>query len=361
MQTMTGTLQPVMNASVLARTVLYSLPDMLREGKVEITFPKFQFSLSGLLLEFSPATGSQQVTVKIAVDESVSMICALSRNPVNDLPVTEIEATVYFQRANDWEVDQARVDFVVSSLQALLGLARTVQLRIPTLQKEIQLSFTTQVEEISQALRNRQLAHRLMVIERAFNWYPADSFGMIPVNTLTLAYRAITDRSFDWPFSQEAFPYQATEQAKLLLTGADQPNDCRLNLSNYDVELLGKNLSFGRAVVTVKDAVVANVEGLYRELEKLDGHEFQVLIKSLTGRATYQFPDAPRLELDAWDEHITSLINLEDKLDELFFEAGNRLAASTLTGLTELEKTAITEPFILNGEAFVDPIGLGEN
>lgn len=357
MQTATKTLQPEIGVSLLSGTLLSPLPMLLQRGSAEITFPYFHLSLPVSLVEISPTPGSRQITIKVEVDNDVWMVCLLNQGLTNGHATADTEATVYFQKSVDPTTDHPRAAFIELTLQAMLWLAGSAQLRIPTLGGDIQLSFTAPLREVGQALSHRQLAYRLMVIEQAFDLRLANTF-YVPADVaerVDFVYHAVTDRSFDWQFIQGMFPYQATEQAELLLSDSEQPNDCLLNLVYFYEELLGNTLSLGPAKITVKDAVIANTEELRHELKLLDGHEFQVCIKSLTGTANYHFPDAPHLPINSWDELVGNLVKLQDKLVDSFFNAVNELAAATLSDLTEEEKAAVTERFSFDEEAFDDP------
>ena len=93
---------------------------------------------------------------------------------------------------------------------------------------------------------------------------------------------------------------------------------------------------------------------LREELRKDDGHTVEVRIRSRIGLAHYSVPDAPRLPDRAWNEDLQMLIGMESQLDTALVERYNALAASTLEGLDDEEKAAITERPDLGEEAFVD-------
>ena len=351
MQTVTDTLQPEITIGALAGTFSPPFPDLLQEIRAEIVFSGFGYSLSAPVVEISPAADSQQLTVKVAIDEAVIVACVVKEGRVDGGVETQLEAGIYFESS----AGQARALFIASSLQALLCLAGPIHLRIPALRLDAQLNFTAPLQEINQALYARHIAYRLMVIERAFNLklaVPA-SISRDDEDRISFVYYAIVERSLVWAFFQGWFPYLATEQARALLNSAAQPGACKLKLSHYDKEVLGTNLALGPATLTFEKAVIVNVEEVRRELERLDGHEFQVLIRSLNGAVKYEFADAPRLPDGKWDRLIEELWGLESQLDETIFQAVNQLAAGSLAGLTEEEIAEVTARPELDEEAFL--------
>lgn len=335
MQTITIATQPEIAAGVLAGRFSSPLPDLLQESRADLYFPSFHYSCAAPIAGFSPADDSQPAVIKIAIDETVTMVCALQGSPVSNGEEEQMEVEIQFERA----ASLPRAAFIVSSFQALLWLAGPIHLRIPALQLDTQLNFTAPLSQISQALRRRQIAHRLMVIERAIDQklaYPT-YLTDTDFNRIFFVYQAIVDRFFVWPFTPNQFPFRADESAGALLNEADCPSACRLNVARYESEVLGKHLILGQAIVTVENAVIGNVEEVRREVERPDGHEFQVLIKSLSGTASYEFPDAPRLPEVKWDKLIEELLALEAQLDESLFQAVNQLVAGSLPDLTDEE------------------------
>jgi hypothetical protein len=64
--------------------------------------------------------------------------------------------------------------------------------------------------------------------------------------------------------------------------------------------------------------------------------------------------EAPHLPTKVWDKDLQMLIDMESQLDAVLVERYNALAASTLEGLDDEERVAITERPHLGEEAFVD-------
>jgi hypothetical protein len=150
------------------------------------------------------------------------------------------------------------------------------------------------------------------------------------------------DRVFAWKFYQDSFPFSANDRARELLIGMDGKQPFRFEVDCLQQVLLGRTLNLGQAKLTVQNAALVNPEEIERDLQKLDGHSFDVFIRSLSGLANYQFLDAPSLPDDVWDKLVEEMIELDEKLVNNLFMAVNELAAGSLADLTEEEKSEVT-------------------
>ncbi len=183
-----------------------------------------------------------------------------------------------------------------------------------------------------------------MVIEKAFK----DEFSVPPrisnedVANIDFVYRAVVDRIFAWTFYQDSFPFSVNDRARELLAGMDGKQPFRFEIECLQQVLLGRTLNLGQAKLTVQNAALVNPEEVEPYLQKPDGHNFEVFIRSLSGLANYQFLDAPSLPDDAWDKSIEEMIELDEKLVNNLFKAVNELAAGSLADLTEEEKSEVT-------------------
>jgi len=350
MQTVTGTTQSVVTDSILAGAFISQAAKHEHKSLAEVALPAFHYSFAAPLVETVTEIESKQTRIKIAVDETVLMIISL-RKGETDTDASDVR--IYFEP----KAISARAEFVAATLQALFLLGGSINLSVPALQLEMPLKFDAGLEEAGPILRKRQIAYRAMVIESAFQ-QPL-GWPLLLTNTeadqVSFVYHALTEHPFVWHYHQGEYAYRADENALKLLDEPDRPSNPRLYDNNYSVEILGEKLPLGRAIITVENAVLVNVDDVRRELAILDGHEFRLIIQSLAGLATFDFPEAPQASTNLWDKRIKELVALEQPLDEKYFQAVNDLAASTLSGLTAEEKASITEPFTLGEETFADP------
>jgi len=340
-----------MTASIVALN--YPLPDVSAELPVELIFPEFDYSLSAPLVERSSTADFRWTTIKAEVDEDVLVVCRLKGSRIAGSEKMRSE-----ELAINFEIKSScpRARFVAATLQAMLGLSGTVRLRIPSLDFDAPLKFSLPLDKIARLIHSRWISYQLMVINRAFGLFilePPQLYREEQVR-ISFVYDAIVERSAERHFYQGAFSLRADEQT-LALVEAGKPFTYRFVIERFEHEVLGHRLDLGSAAVTAPNAVFVNPDEALHELERLDGHEFEALIRAQDGALKYEFADAPRLAADAWDERIAGLVGVERLLDELHFEAVNNLAAATLAGMTEEELDLYTQPFHLDEDAFADP------
>ena len=239
----------------------------------------------------------------------------------------------------------------------MLGLANEVALRIPDINLDMKLRFEQSLLEISRKLQWRQLAYRLLVIEKATGLeftLPMQISGN-EMGTIAFIYHAIIERSFDWPDETFTLLLPANKEGLDVLSDLTQP----ISLTFFSPRpisklLFGKEVLLGQEEVTIQSRRIENLNEVLQELACGDGHLVEVIIRLLDGQIHHNLPEAPRLPDNAWDSNIQSLIDLESQLDHRFAEGYHALAAATLEGLSEEEKAAVTaridfeDEFVLN-------------
>ncbi|MFL6211293.1 MAG: hypothetical protein ACJ74W_20760 [Pyrinomonadaceae bacterium] len=250
----------------------------------------------------------------------------------------------------------ARADFIVSTIRAALILGDAIHVRIPSIQFDITLRFDEPLLDISQMLRRRQINYRLMVIEKAIGTkfqVPPDISGE-QVGNIALIYYAITERSFEWPISEIGYGLQATKDILKRLQFLNQLSSIKIGPHLITETLFSQPIFLGYGYITVEDKIIENFDEVQKELAREDGRLVNLVIRSSSGHGRYDLPDAPRLPDEAWDKKIQRLIELEDSLDMALVARYHALAASTLEGLTEEEKAAITARPELDENAFLE-------
>lgn len=335
--------QPI-PASILAGGQLSILPHPAHPLSLRIDLPDFEFhfatSVSKLISEEKP----QEVIIEFQADKQVSLSLCLTGRLTKGAEQFDIEQALI---NIDKDRTQARADFVASTLWAAFTLVETVFLRIPKLELDLNLKFDLPLLEISKLLQTRQTDYRLMVIEQAtgrrFNL--PDDFSGSEMEAIIFTYRAIVDRSFAWPVKPQSLVRDEVSAmpenlARLFPdSGTLQYETSAMPLSQT---VLGEEIPLGIATAVIEDFFIQNADDVRRELAKCDGHVVELFVGSKTGRAIFNFPEAPRLPDSPWDSNIQTLIDLESKLDARLCERYNALAASTLEGLTEEQKAAVT-------------------
>jgi hypothetical protein len=351
MSTVVATNDFLATANVLGGRLTAHLPQSLSEIALQLTIPDFECSLILPLTDLIPEMESGKVIFRAAIDSDSILILTFT----GELFSEEDEFQIHQVGLNiETETVLARSDFVLTSLMAALSLAKNVYLIVPELHLDLCLKFDEPLLGISQLLRRRQIAYRIMVVEKATGYQfqlPSDIPGE-EVKELTLIYLAISERSFAWPLDSITVFLPAAQEWCYRLTASNKLNSFTLGPDPITKTLFGKEIFLGMGTVTVEDKSIENFDKVQLELARNDGHKVPVVIRSLTGRGRYDLFEAPRLPDMPWDKKIQGLVDLERQLDNALVTRYHALAASTLEGLTEDEKIAVTARPELDEQAF---------
>jgi hypothetical protein len=343
--------QFVATADVISGVLGTSLPPSLADLSLQIVIPDFAGVLELPLTDIGGGMASGKVLLKASIDVDSTIVLLLTGELV------EQDDKFHVRQVNlntETTTKKAQTDFVLTTIRAALSLANQVQLRMTEIGLDLELRFSEPLIEISNMLRRRLIAYRILVIERATGHrfkLPLDITGL-EVEEIALIYHAITQRAFQWPFESLTVFMPATIEWAERLEHANQSSDFSLGPDPQTKNLFGHVIPLGLGLVTVVDKIIDDFDGVVRELSKNDGHQVEVKIRSLTGQCRYDFPEAPRLPHRPWDERIQMLVDLDAPLDAALVGRYNALAASTLEGLSEEEKAALTARPELDEDAF---------
>lgn len=318
---------------------------------IEISVPDFGGSFRLELTDFDDSEiESGRVVVRAAIDTTATMVLTMFGESDR-----EGFHTKQFSFGFESSKKTAESDFRLSTLRAVLSLASQTRLVAPGLGLDHWFRLNESLRDISEMLKLRQTMYRLMVIERATGQrFKVPSFIQGgDMEAISFLYHAITERSFGWPFEGVlTIIYEAGKDLAMLLEEANQksnfPHPCLQRESLFGVEI-----ELGLGAITIIDKHIEDFEQVIEELRKDDGHKVAVNVRSRIGLARYNMRDAPGLPAN-WNEDLKMLIDMESQLDAALVERYNALAASTLEGLDDEEKAAITERPHLGEEAFVD-------
>lgn len=297
-----------------------------------------------------------RVLIKTAIDPNVSMIATLNG---------ESDATGFRTTSVGFRFETvkktAESDFRLATLRAGLSLATNSRLVTPGLGLDFWFRLNESLRDISEMLKLRQTMYRLMVIERATGVrFRVPSFiEGEDMQSISLLYHAITERSFGWPFDGVLTVfYEADKELAKRFEEVNKSPDFSYPCSHHE-SLFGIPIPLGLGAITI---ISKNIEDFDRTLEELrmnDGHMVAVKVRSRIGLAHYNFREAPRLPSKAWSEDLQMFVNMESQLDAALVERYNDLAAASLAGLEEYERAEITARPTL-GEAFLIDSGSGE-
>jgi hypothetical protein len=327
------------------------------EPTLGIEVPGFNFSFGTALSDMHLNDDYSVVTVEALLDPGLTVLVTLKTQVVDtagNLRITDVSINF------DVNEHRPRTHFLASSLYAMLPLAGPVRIVIPAMRVDVTANFSTPLREVSNLLQSRQTYYGLMVIERATGlklsipeYIPSDD-----MNALAFTYHAIVDRTFDWPAKfMEALPLPANEEnlARLNNLPSTEPGGSIYRLQfgpePSSKTIFGQTVDLGLETILIGDAVFQNLEDARRQMAQLDGQTVHVEVRSLSGIGKYHFPNAPRLPDRPWDEKIEACIKLEDRLNECLADRYNKLATSTLAGLTSQEIKAVTERAALGEDA----------
>jgi hypothetical protein len=303
---------------------------------VELRFREPHLNLAGSFLDLK-AHGS---------GGGFSLYAEIERNASLELSVAGKRLTV---RVRPLDAN-ASSEFVAASLLALYGLSREGAVSVALAGDEFLVCGGPKVSliEMSQTLRWRDLAYKLMVIERAagveFRLPPV--YSSKEVGRILFLYQAITRRSFEWPIFNMSpglpVPLKATlaDQRRVQKVGSQASYLFRLPpLSD---RLFGEQIQLGEVGVMVRRPIFLNANELLDEISVGDGHEVIGQVTSLEASLKINTTAAPVLPSSPWNDSEQRFIEIGPFLSSRLADEYNSLAASTLAGLSDAEKAEIT-------------------
>lgn len=245
--------------------------------------------------------------------------------------------------------------FFLETFKAILCLSNKVKVDIPTINYYFESAVPLPLNAISEMLQNRQLAYRLMVIEKAFQIalpFPRRCIKGEEVENIAFCYHAIVDREFDWSLNPTTIPWIANEESFSWLPETDKPTSLIFGPEFFEQSIFGIEIPLGVLTAKIEKAVIDNYEEVKANLSKLDGNTVEVKLRSLNGMNRIIAVKVPTLPENPWSGELQKLIDLDKKLDSTVLDKYFALAASTLEGLTEEQKEAILERPKLDEDAF---------
>jgi hypothetical protein len=311
------------------------------EGSVQLSFSSPQVNLEWPSTSLRVAAEHGQITIHAALDSNATLIIELFGK------VTAGGASFKPEEVRlqiDSTGDDARLHFIASSLVALLALSPSA-LRVPAIGLMLEdLRFDLPLKQIGEQLRTSKTAYKLMVIARAtgnrMDFRPVLSGEDLQI--LTLIYRAIVDRTFDWPLATYPPRAPATRAAWESLSALPQPAPMTFVREDVSQELMGRLIPLGAIKVYFKQAVIKDRDAFLQSLASEDGQEMETDVIALDGRARIECTGAPSLPDNPWTVEEEKLIALGPHLSDLLAVRYDKLAAATLAGLTADEQAEIT-------------------
>ncbi len=306
----------------------------------------FEFHVVG-----SPIIENNKITAQFIVDDDVYLELNLIGQSSEHEANFKVGQFSLFYRI---EEGRPRAHFVANTLMSVMGLAGKIDLKISAPEISTNLNIETSLLEISKMLHRRQMAYRLMVIERATGkqFLLPSAMSERELERIAFVYHAIVERAFIWSSGSSEHSIPATQENALLFAQLVQPFSWSIPLASLNKTVLDQTINLGLTTVTIEDAVVKNLDEIRKQLEARDNQQVTLEIRSLSGQVKYEFTETRYSSDILWEPKIQTLIDLESCLDDALVARYHALAASTLEGLTEEEKTAITARPELDEQAF---------
>ena len=236
--------------------------------------------------------------------------------------------------------------FVLETFKVILCLSNKVKVEIPIIDYYFGVSVPLPLNNISEILQNRQLAYRLMIIEKAFHTslpFPRRFIAGEEVENIAFCYYAIVDRQFEWACNSFTLLPPATEENLKFLPSENTSYHLTFPTLNEIRVIFNHQLPLGQFMVDIEKALIENYEEVKANFAELNGQTVEMIIKPLNGKIKYTSLNAPNLPKKAWKADIQKLIDLDEKFNSIFLERYFKLAASTLEGLSKEQKESITE------------------
>lgn len=244
--------------------------------------------------------------------------------------------------------------FLLKTFWAMLGLSAKLKIKIPILNQEATMSFDSNLNAISEQLQTRQIAYRLMVIEKTFKVkLPVPEFIQgEDVENIAYCYNSVINRKFKWFCPPAKVTWYATAEYFSLLPQKNLSFPVQYGPEPLEKKIFNYNINLGLQIARIEDYILDNFDEVKEELSKLDGREVWVQSRSKNGVMEIQALTTPNLPENAFNQDIQKLIDLEEKLDSKFFDKYTNSFSNAFDGLTNEQIEAITEQPNLDEEAF---------
>lgn len=333
---------------------VFSPQSTLQSKSLAILISDFNLAIDSVVVHVSQDQSTNEVSMRLLIPPDVEASMTLEGGVTENGTRVEIKGVSF--RLSPVE-DGAQADFVASTLNAALALSHRVYFQMPGMELDLALGFRLPLIEISRLLQSRQTSYRLMAIERATGiqfQLPSAAFSGADIAAIIFVFRAIVDRAFSYHLIN-GIPVlvDANEEGAKRLKSLQESGVITFGPEPMSKDLLGVEVPLGRMTVTIQDLYIDDIDRVSEDVAQGDGHPVTLVIRSRTNQALFELPDAPRLPLDSWNSRIESLIDLERVLDARLIERYHALAASTLEGLSEEEKTRVTRRVELDDDVFL--------
>ncbi len=244
--------------------------------------------------------------------------------------------------------------FLLKTFWAMLGLSAKLKIKIPVLNQEAIMSFDTNLNEISELLQTRQIAYRLMVIEKTFSInLPFPNFiDSKEIENIAYCYHSVIDRKFEWICASTIIPWRASQEYLSLLPEKNIPFQMQYGPESFHKEIFGYSIDLGLQLAKIEEYVLDDFDDVNEKLSRLDASEVLVKAHSKNGLMQIESITTQTLPKNAFSKDIQKLIDLEEKFDSMYFDKYLNSFSNAFENLTDDQIQAVTERPTLEDNAF---------
>ncbi|CAN5656525.1 hypothetical protein BH20ACI4_BH20ACI4_03440 [soil metagenome] len=326
-----------------------SIDEQKKTPRFELEFPDFDHKFNFEVIKIEGELSASEIVFYLKLDDNViKAILSGNRQKGEGLYINNIGFGDEVQGQTPISV------FLLKSLWAMSSLSKEFKIQIPDFNQEATISFDTNLNKVSELLQIRQVAYRMLVIEKTLRVkLPFPQFiDSKNFRTIAYCYHSIIDRKFKWLWQPRKMPWIALQKYVSLLPKENVPFSFQEESEPIKKEIFDHQIDLGLQTGKIEDAVVENFEEVKKELSKLDGREVLAQISSKSGVVQIESITTPHLPEKAFSKDIQKLIDLEEKLDTFFFDKYLNSFSDAFEDLTDEQIQAITERPDLEEEAF---------
>lgn len=317
--------------------------------RFEIEFPDFDYKFSFKIIKTESELSASEIIFYLKLDENViKVVFSGDRVKREGLYVNNLGFGDELQGQTPVSV------FRLKSLWAMMSLSEEIKIRIPSFNQEDTISFDTNLNKISELLQFRQIAYRLLVIEKTFGIrLPFPQFiDSKNVMNIAYCYHSITDRKFKWFYPPAIVSWFASKKYLSLLPKENISFPIQEENESVKINIFGYQINLRSQIRRIEDGVLENFEDVKKGLSKLDGNEVLAQIRSKSGVIQIESVTTPHLPKNAFSKRIQKLIDLKESFDSLYFNKYLNSFSDAFEDLTDEQIQAITEHPELEEEAF---------
>jgi len=317
--------------------------------RLKIEFADFDYKFDFEIIDIKGEISESEIILYLKLDDNIlKAILSGNRKANEGLYINNFGFKVQAQGETPISV------FLLKTLWIMLGLSKQIKISIPVFNQKATISYETNLNEISELLQIRQLAYRLMVIEKAFKIklpFPRFIDG-IEVENIAFCYHSAIDRKFKWFCPPAIVPWFATSMYLSLLPDKNVPFSMQYGPEPFEKTIFGYSINLGLQLAKIEAYVIDNFDEVKKKLSKLDESEVLVQAHSKSGVMQIESITTPTLPKNAFSKDTQKLVDLDKVFDSKYFDKYLNSFSNAFENLTEEQSQAITERPTLEDNAF---------